>query len=132
MESSEINRQFDTDRRTNPFAFDFGRNTSTLNEQGIYRLLIFPKRKTRLNYIFIINCIYQAFFECILRLDFRETSARTTYLSHKLRCHTKISGPEKSSNKTREKISYFFTCVDIADQLLTRHSPLAPLGQVDE
>ena len=36
------------------------------------------------------------------------------------------------SNKTREKISYFFTCVDIADQLLTRHSPLAPLGQVDE
>ena len=30
------------------------------------------------------------------------------------------------------KISYFFTCVDIANQLLTRHSPLAPLGQVDE
>ena len=26
----------------------------------------------------------------------------------------------------------FFTCVDIANQLLTRHSPLAPLGQVDE
>ena len=31
-----------------------------------------------------------------------------------------------------KKISYFFTCVDIANQLLTRHSPLAPLGQVDE
>ena len=29
------------------------------------------------------------------------------------------------------KISYFFTCVDIANQLLTRHLPLAPLGQVD-
>ena len=54
------------------------------------------------------------------------------HLSHKLRCYTRISGPEKSCNNTREKISYFFTCVDIANQLLTRHSPLAPLGQVDE
>ena len=53
-------------------------------------------------------------------------------LSHKLRCYTGISGPEKSRNNTREKISFFFTCVDIANQLLTRHSPLAPLGQVDE
>ena len=34
--------------------------------------------------------------------------------------------------KTREKISFFFTCVDIANQLLIRHSPLVPLGQVDE
>ena len=33
---------------------------------------------------------------------------------------------------TREKISYFFTCVVIAYQLLTCHSPLAPLGKVDE
>ena len=31
-----------------------------------------------------------------------------------------------------KKILYFFTCVDIADKLLTRYSPLAPLGQVDE
>ena len=31
-----------------------------------------------------------------------------------------------------EKLSYFFTCVDIANQLLTRHSPPAPLVQVDE
>ena len=53
-------------------------------------------------------------------------------LSHKLRCYIRISGPKKGRNKTREKISYFFTCVDIANQLLTRHSPLAPLGQVDE
>ena len=29
-----------------------------------------------------------------------------------------------------KKKSYFLTCVDIANQLLTRHSPLAPLGQV--
>ena len=28
-------------------------------------------------------------------------------LSHKLRCYTGISGPEKSCNNTREKISYF-------------------------
>ena len=39
---------------------------------------------------------------------------------------------KKSRNNTREKISYFSTCVDIANQLLTRHSPLAPLGQVNE
>ena len=31
-------------------------------------------------------------------------------LSHKLRCYRGISGPEKSRNNTREKISYFFTC----------------------
>ena len=54
------------------------------------------------------------------------------YLSLKLQCFTRISGPEKSRNNTREKISYFVTCVDIANQLLTRHSPLTPLGQVDE
>ena len=54
------------------------------------------------------------------------------HLSHKLRCYTGISGSEKSRNNTREKISYFFTCVDIANQLLKRHSPLASLGQVDE
>ena len=52
--------------------------------------------------------------------------------SHKLRCYTRISGPEKSRNNSREKISYFSTCVDIANQLLLRHSPLAPLGQVDK
>ena len=33
---------------------------------------------------------------------------------------------------THEKISYFFTCVDIANQLMTCHSPLVPLGQVNE
>ena len=54
------------------------------------------------------------------------------YLSHKVWCYTRISGPEKTRNNTSEKISYLFTCVDIANQLLTRHSPLAPLGQVDE
>ena len=53
-------------------------------------------------------------------------------LSHKLRCYTGIYGPKKSRNNTREKISYSFTCVDIANQLLTRHSPLTPLSQVDE
>ena len=39
------------------------------------------------------------------------------YLSHKLRCYTGISGPEKSRNNTRKKISYFFTLVDIPNQL---------------
>ena len=54
-----------------------------------------------------------------------------SFSSHKLRCSTGISGSEKSRNNTCEKISYFFTSVDIANQLLTRHSPLAPLGQVN-
>ena len=53
-------------------------------------------------------------------------------LSHKLRYHTEISGSEKSCKNTRKKISYFLTCVDITNQLLTCHSPLAPLGQADE
>ena len=35
-------------------------------------------------------------------------------------------------NNTREEISYFLTCVDIVNQLLTRHSPLTPLSKVDE
>ena len=30
------------------------------------------------------------------------------HLSHKLRCYTGISDPEKSRNNTREEISYFF------------------------
>ena len=34
---------------------------------------------------------------------------------------------------THEKnVVFFFTCVNIANQLLTRHLPLASLGQVDE
>ena len=35
-------------------------------------------------------------------------------------------------NNTCEKMLYFFMCVDVANQLLTCHLPLAPLGQVDE
>ena len=50
-------------------------------------------------------------------------------LSHELWCYTGICGSEKSRNNTREKISYSFTCVDIANQ---PHLPLAPLDQVDE
>ena len=49
------------------------------------------------------------------------------FLSHKLRCYTGICGSDKSRNNTQENISYFFTCVDIANQ---PHLPLAPLGQV--
>ena len=53
-------------------------------------------------------------------------------MSHKLRCSTGISSSEKSRNSTREKKSYFFTCGDIANRLLTRHSPLAPPSQVEK
>ena len=57
---------------------------------------------------------------------------RQFILSYKLRCYTEISGTEKSRNDTRKKIPYFFARVDIANQLLTCNSPLAPLGQFDE
>ena len=65
----------------------------------------------------------------VINQNINETSY---FLSHKPRCYTRISGPEKSHNNSREKKSYFFMYVDIANHLLTRHSPLAPLGQVDE
>ena len=52
---------------------------------------------------------------------------------YKLRCYTGIFIPEKSRNNTREKKNGFSSGVcDIANQLLTRHSPFAPLGHVDE
>ena len=56
------------------------------------------------------------------------------HLSYKLQCYRRVSSPEKSRNSTREKISYFFFLLVfyIANQMLTLHSHLAPLGQVDE
>ena len=60
------------------------------------------------------------------------TCVNTFYHIYKLWCYTGISGSEKSHNNTHEKTSYFFTCVDTANQLLTCHLPLAPLSQVDE
>ena len=60
--------------------------------------------------------------------DFKEL-----ILSHKLQCYSGISSPEKSCNNTHAKnIVFFFTYFDIANQLLTCHSPLAPLSQVDK
>ena len=53
------------------------------------------------------------------------------YLSNKLRRSTRISSSEKSCNNICEKYDTF-SRVDIANQLLTRHTPFAPLGQVDE
>ena len=44
---------------------------------------------------------------------------------------TRISSPEKSHDCTL-KITSFCRVFDIANQLLTRHSPFAPLCQVDE
>ena len=54
------------------------------------------------------------------------------FLSYKLLCYTRTSSPEKSRNNTRGKNIVFFHVFDIANQLLTHHSPFAPLGQVDE
>ena len=53
-------------------------------------------------------------------------------LSYKLWCYTRISSPEKSPNNSRKKIRYSSSTFDIANQLLTRYSLFAPLGQVDE
>ena len=51
--------------------------------------------------------------------------------SCKLRCYTRFPNPEKSRN-TREKKKFFSRVFNIANQLLKRHSPFAPLGHVDE
>ena len=69
---------------------------------------------------------------CYLFLMIMDSWRHEKRLSYKLRCYKRISSPVKSRNNTREKISYFFHVFDIANQLLTRHSPFAPLDQVDE
>ena len=69
---------------------------------------------------------------CMEKSEPRHSDVKEWILSHKLWCYTRIFSPEKSRNNTYEKISYFFTCVDIANQLLIRHLPLAPLDQVDK
>ena len=69
---------------------------------------------------------------CYLFLMIMDSWRHEKSLSYKLRCYKRISSPVKSRYNTREKIPYFFHVFDIANQLLTRHSPFAPLGQVDE
>ena len=69
---------------------------------------------------------------CYLFLMIMDSWRHEKRLSYKLRCYKRISSPVKSRYNTREKIPYFFHVFDIANQLLTRHSPFAPLGQVDE
>ena len=76
------------------------------------------------DYTFTKN--YHTYKRCVKVIN--QNTNKTSYYN----TYTRISGPEKSCSNTREKISYFFTCVDIANQLLTRHSALAPLNQVDE
>ena len=53
--------------------------------------------------------------------------------NHYINCGVKQGFPAlRKAVTTHEKISYFFMCVNIANQLLTHHSLLAPLCQVDE
>ena len=59
-------------------------------------------------------------------------SCSSIFLSYKPRYYIRISSPEKSRNNTREKFDTFSNVFDIANQLLTRRSPFAPPGQVDE
>ena len=53
------------------------------------------------------------------------------YLLYKLRYYTWIPSPEKS-RKSTQRYDIFSHVFDTTNQLLTRHSPFAPLGQVDE
>ena len=56
----------------------------------------------------------------------------TIILSYKLRCSTRISSPEESCNNTCEKYDIISRVFDIADQLLTRHTPFAKQGGGNE
>ena len=51
---------------------------------------------------------------------------------YKLRRYTRISSPKKSHNKASENIRYFSSVFNIANQLLTSHSPFPPFGEVKE
>ena len=52
---------------------------------------------------------------------------------HKLRCYTGISSLRKAvTTHVKKKYGFSSGVCDIANQLLTRHSPFAPLGHVDE
>ena len=55
------------------------------------------------------------------------------YSRYILRCRRRISSPEKGLNSTlKNKTTFFSRVFDIANQLLTRHSPFAPHSQVVE
>ena len=81
----------------------------------------------------IRETILSAFIKCFSqKIATRNCPALDKYmLSPKLRCSTGIFGLRKAVTTHVKKDRFFSTCVDIANQLLTRHSPLAPLGQVD-
>ena len=54
------------------------------------------------------------FYLLVLKVSLTSESERPCnilYLSHKLRCYTRISSPEENRNNTREKIRYFSRCV---------------------
>ena len=129
--SLEMNSILGTEERIYHFGFNFITNGTV---RSFFKIHEKNLRILRLSKIELKKITWRKFskFWFWLIIDIYLTFRNTTILSHKLRCYTRISSPKKSRNNTREKISYFFTCVDIANQLLTRHSPLALLGQVDE
>ena len=55
---------------------------------------------------YLMNCNF--FYLFLMIMDSWRQKKRIPY---KLRCYKRISSPAKSRNNTREKISYFFTCV---------------------
>ena len=70
----------------------------------------------------LFSIIKRQFFSCL-------TARNRINCSHEninillLQCYVKISSPEKSRNNTYEIYDYFSLVFDIANQLLTRHSP---------
>ena len=66
-------------------------------------------------------------------MNWAKKTRRVTSFCHSNYGFPSISRPEKSRNNTGEKNWDIFSCVfDIANQMLTPHSPFTPLGQVDE
>ena len=68
----------------------------------------------------------------VINQNINETSYYNTFYHINRGVIQEFPALRKAITTHVKKKSYFFTYVDIANQLLTRHSPLAPLGQVDE
>ena len=89
-------------------------------------------------YIFLIplvntNYTKNVSFLLLHELDMSKLYFSTVILIYNINCGVKQGFPAlRKVVTTHVKKMVFFTCIDIANQLLTRHSPLTPLSQVDE
>ena len=72
----------------------------------------------------------------VVRIDVARYTGMTSFKKYlcRMNCGVIQGFPalRKAVTTHVKKYRIFSTCVDIANQLLTRHSPLAPLGQIDK